>query len=853
MSKALESVKSLFKKSPDANATSEAIKLPIPTLKNSNLYYWLALIPLFALALFIRTRNLVLLKGKYLIELDSYFFFRYAQMLYEQGSLPVVDMMRYVPNGFPTASAQFFPKTMVFFYKIIHVFFANLSQIEWHVIYPPVITIVSFVFFFLFVKEILNYKTAFIATAFLAVIPAYLQRTGSGFADHEAMAMLWMFISLWLFVLAWKSDNWKTFLPFAAVSGIFAGIMAGTWGGYTFLIYALSLFVIIYAFFNPDIKKKHFFQFFAWTAGYLIIGAITMQNLSLSWLINLTNFLPMFALSFLGIHLILKNKISNFKIKLPTSFLTFGLTFAIGMTAGLLTGAVKISEILTRLVQKTQGRLFFTVSENAQPYFMGGWWDSFGWIFLLALIGSAVFFYKIFKSEEGSKLKLHWLAATAYIIFFLAFIFGRFSRSGRHAGLVDFFSATYLYWLAGFMALIGIMYLLAYYKDAKVLEGMENKWPYFLLIAWFMLTLLAARGQIRLLFATVPPMAIAAGVFISEIANLAKSQQKNLKIIALALIILFAFGAFTIATHDTYTQNKYSGSMTPGQWGDAMTWIRTNTTEDAVFAHWWDYGYMTIALGNRSAVTDGGNAMNWNHQSGRYFLTGKDDNSTLTYLKTHNVTHLLISDEEIMKYHAFSIIGSDENMDRYSSIGIFGLQEQKEVRNGTQFLYTGGWQLDKDYTLGKLILSENNAGIGGFSFVIDSNSIISDPKAYVISNSQQLELPITCIRTLDGQKINFEANNSLNGCLMLVPYFDQNGQGNPIGGAFWLSEKVWDTNFAKLYMYNETSPYFKQVYDDGTPLGIYQGRIIGPIKIWEVQYPKNITADSFYLQSSNYG
>jgi len=853
MSKVLESIKSLFKKNLDASTPSDnSAKLNILKLKNTNLYYWLSLIPVFILALFIRTRNLPLLQGKYLIELDSYFFFRYAKILFEQGSLPAMDMMRYSPVGFPIKGISvFFPKTMVFFYKIAHFLFSNLSQIEWHIIYPPVITIISFVFFFLLIKELLNYRVAFIATAFLAVIPAYIQRTGAGFADHEAVAMLWMFLSLWLFVLAWKSEGWKKFLPFAAMSGIFAGMMAGTWGGYSFLIYVISLFVIVYTFVNPEISKKHFFQLFAWTFAYLITGAVALQDISLSWLVGLTNFLPVFALLFLGIHLSTRRKLQNFNLKIPKVFVTFGSALGLGLGAGLLSGAVRLSEITTRLTQQGVGRLFFTVSENAQPYFTD-WWSNFGWIFLLAFAGSAIFFYSIFKSEDKSKLKLGWLAAIAYAIFFLAFIFGRFSQSGTHITLINFFSATYLYWLGGFMVLIFIAYLLAYYKEPQALHNMHTKWPWFLLIAWFLITLLAARGQIRLLFATVPIMAIAAAVFVSEFVDFAKAQQNKIKYAIILGLILFSAFAFITAAQQTETQNKYSGSMMPGQWGDAMTWIRTNTTQDAVFAHWWDYGYMTIAIGERASVTDGGNAMGWDHQLGRYFLTGKDDTSTLTYLKTHNVTHILISEEEIMKYHAFSRIGSDENLDRFSTIGIFGLQQQKEVRDGTLLLYTGGWQLDQDYVLGKLVLSAGNAGIGGFSYVLQNNSIV-EPKAYVILNGQQIEVPISCI-IAQGKRLNFAAdNNTLAGCLMLVPYFNQNGQGNPVGGAFWLSEKSYDTNFAKLYMYNETSPYFKQVYNDGTPLGIYNGRIVGPIKIWEIQYPSNIKADDFYMQESAYG
>jgi hypothetical protein len=495
-------------------------------------------------------------------------------------------------------------------------------------------------------------------------------------------------------------------------------------------------------------------------------------------------------------------------------------------------------------------RLFYTVSENAKPYFTD-WWGGFGWIFLLAFAGSAIYFYKLFISEGKSKLKLQWLVPLAYVIFFTAFIFGRFSTNAKYATIVSFFSATYLYWLIGFAILLAIIYLVAYYKEPSCLQGTENKWVWMLLIVWFLMALLMTRGAIRLMFATVPPIAIAAGVAISQITDIAKSQQNKIKYVILISLVLFSVFAFVTAAQTTETQNKYSGSMTPGQWGDAMTWVRENTPANAVFAHWWDYGYMTITLGERAAVTDGGNEKGWNHASGRYFLTGKDDNSTLTYLKTHNVTHILISDEEIPKYHAFSYVGSNENLDRRSTIGVFVLNQQKEVRDGTLFGYSGSWQLDKDYVLGKLVLSEQNAGIGGFSYTLQNNTI-TNPKAYLVSNGQQFEVPISCVY-VQGKRLNFEANNSLNGCLVLIPYFDQNGTGMAIGGAFWLSEKVWDTNMAKLYIYGEDSPYFKLAYSDNTPLGIYQGRIIGPIKIWEVEYPEDIKPDPFYMESSPYG
>src|SRR3989344_5462185 len=95
-----------------ARRASEILqKISMKDAKIPNWVYWLCLIPVFAIALYVRTRNLPFLAGKYLVELDSYFFFRYAKTIYETGSLPAIDLMRYSPLGYPTALFRFFPET----------------------------------------------------------------------------------------------------------------------------------------------------------------------------------------------------------------------------------------------------------------------------------------------------------------------------------------------------------------------------------------------------------------------------------------------------------------------------------------------------------------------------------------------------------------------------------------------------------------------------------------------------------------------------------------------------------------------------------------------------------------------
>jgi len=746
-------------------------------IKNKNIYYWLGLIPLFLLAIFIRIQNLKLLQGRYLIELDSYHFFRYAQMLFTQGSLPAVDAMKYVPVGSKTATALFFPQTMVWFYKAIHTVFTNLSQMEWHIIYPVVITIISFVFFFLFVKELFNYKTAFVSTAFLAVATSYIQRTMSGFADHEAMAMLWMFLSLWLFMLAWKRKTFFSYLlmPCAALSGIFAGMMAGTWGGYVFLVYPVAAFVLLYVTFTQKLEWSKITAYGLWVLLYILTNIKTMGLVAIgkTWLI-LPNVIPLFVLAYILIHKAIRRWTKPWH-----PLVAYGIAGGLAIPTALLL-KINIMDLWYQLTRGNVVRWYYTVSENIRPS-LQSWWSSFNFILVLAVLGLIVCVY--------------WLVKTRNI------------------------DECYNYWFA---------------------------------IIFSVLLIAAATGQIRLFFPVTIPFVLLGGIFVSNVLDKAAKTPYYKNILMIIIFICAIF--FVNAAVGSYTINRSSGSMVPGQWETTMDWINTNTPTDSVFASWWDYGHLILTVGGRATVTDGGNERDWNHASGRYLLTGSDAQSTLSYLKTHKVTHVLISDQEIAKYPAYSLIASDDNYDRYSSIGIFALQQNKEVRDGTQYIYGGYWSLDAPHTFDGLVLTEQNSAINGFSFTANESGILSANAALITSTGKTLIKPLSCV-VYQGKMMQFQSDeNTMPGCLMLVPYYKLDGTGMSIGGAFWLSEKVYNTNFANLYLYNATSSYFKLVYESNTPLGITEGgSIIGPIKIWEINYPVDIQADPQYLEASKYG
>ena len=214
------------------------------------------------------------------------------------------------------------------------------------------------------------------------------------------------------------------------------------------------------------------------------------------------------------------------------------------------------------------------------------------------------------------------------------------------------------------------------------------------------------------------------------------------------------------------------------QWQKAMAWVRENTPETAVFAHWWDYGYWVQSIGNRATVTDGGNAINfWNYWTGRLVLTGDNQKDALNFLYSHNASYLLIDSSDIGKYGAFSSIGSDENYDRYSWIPtmISDEKQSQETRNGTTRIYQGGFAIDEDIIYnqdGKEIFlpSGGAAIIGIFIDTIQNGQDISFDQPEVIFYYQNIQYRVP-LRYIYFNKQFFDFKNGLEASVYIIPMF----------------------------------------------------------------------------------
>ncbi|MBL7148071.1 MAG: hypothetical protein ISS82_04565 [Nanoarchaeota archaeon] len=821
----------------------------------------------------IRIKNLPLLKdvttGKYIpIALDPFVVLRYVKYILEHGSLMSLDTLRYYPVGFGMLNEfNVLTHYIVYLHKILHFFNSSITIETTHILYPAITFIFIIIFFFLLIKKLFNYKIALLASAFLVVLPPFLYRTMAGFSDKEALGTLFFFMAFYFYVLAWKSNKPIKNIILGGLAGISAGLMGTVWGAINFVFLIMGSFILIELFLNK-FKRNDFYSYTSW----LILMLITLKvfypaKFNITGMItSLTSGMLFLAFLTAIIYLILRDldllKIKSKLIeKVPPSTLSFAISIFIGLIFLIIVSGPYF------FIDKIQGLYFdltkpfgtnrwvLTVAEAHQPY-IKDWISQFGKTYFWAfLIGSIVMIYEMVKPLK----KIAWKFTAIYALFIIGFIFSRYSQNSRFNGVSGISQVVYIGSLILFFLIIVIYYLRFFYKDKETFNKIiKIDKTYIFVFIWFLFMVVGARSAIRLLFIFSPITAVLASYLVFKIVDYCKELIKNhtLKLIAYIIIALIVFSSLSGFAKTISSQAQYTGPSYNQQWQIAGQWIRENTPEDAIFAHWWDYGYWVQTGGERTTITDGGNAIGpWNYFMGRHVITAQNETEALTFLKSHNATHLLIISDEIGKYPAFSSIGSDENYDRYSWINTFVLDMEniQETRNETIFVYQGGFVLDEDFIYQGKLYPKQSAGIGAIlvPMILETNDStqtiksLNRPTAILVYNGQQINTPLNCI-FFNNQIYNFEGEG-FNGCLRIIPKIDGN-QMNPIGAALYLSDKVARTLFAHLYMYGEESENFKVVYNDevNMPLSLYNGRIIGPLKIWGISYPEIIKDDPIY-------
>jgi hypothetical protein len=690
---------------------------------------------------------------------------------------------------------------------------------------------------------------------------------------------------------SFTSKKLKGVLIFGALAGISTGILGLVWGGVE-LVFVIIAGTIFIEFLLGKMDKNKFCSFLIWFIAFTVTASPFSLRYSLLNLIQSTSSALCFIIFFIiFLDFLIFRKESRIqekfrKIKLPHQIISILLGVIIIFTLmTIIFGFSYVSHMIGDIISSTihpitQGRFSVTVAENQQSYFINDFVGDFGptvikniplyfWLFFIGAVILFIYWVKPLNKKEGKILTI------SYILFLICLIFSKYSSGSILNGTSILSLLMYFGGVLFFILSFGYVYLKKY-KEGSLSGFKELNFEYILYIVILTIAIIAARGSIRfiLILGAVSPVAIGF-LIVKAIKNYLNEKEDFKKLIMGVLVLLIlASSMFTIWTY--YQSAKSLGeNYVPGlyqwQWQEAMNWVRENTSSDAVFAHWWDYGYWVQSIGERATILDGGNAIGyWNYFMGRNVLTGTKEQESLDFLYAHNGTHLLIDSTDIGKYAAFSSIGSNGSYDRYSWIPTIFLEDTQtqETNNETMYVYPVGTILDQDYVIkekGKeILLPRRKAAVVAVVIKENKNSgELLQPQVYLGYNNQQYVLPLKSIY-IKGELHEFESG--FNGGIYVFPRLEYSSDGSlqviNNGAAFYLSERTINSQLAKLYLFDKKSDYFKLVHSEdnlfiksltaqGAELGefVYYQGLQGPIKIWEISYPDNIKINPDYLET----
>jgi len=864
------------------------------TKKSERIYYPILAFIIF-ISLYIRTRNIPKLKdittGAWTLgpDLDPFLFLRWAKYIVENGSLMTWDMMRYVPLGYNTAGEMKLVSYLIaWLYHFLSFFSKEVTVTYAAILFPVIMAGFTAIAFFLLAKKIFykeSEKTrniiALIATGFFVLVPSLLPRTIAGIPEKESAAFLFMFLALYFFLEAMTSEKFKKQVLFAILAGFSTAMMALIWGGVLFVFFTIAISVL-FSFLLGKIKKREFYIYSIWLiSSFSFMMPFSTRYHLKNLILSISTGLAIGVLVIIGISLlVMKNeKIRSLKIpKEISSLIVSGLLLIIILIPlfGIAPFIEEASHVKNSLIVPVTDRFGMTVAENRQPYFAGEWKSEFGPVvfniplyFWMFFIGSVMLFNNLIKRLSK---KERFILTFSYFIFLTCLIFSRYSSGSILDGVSGL---SLLVYFGGWIFFLGSFGYFYYQRFKEGTFGIYKQLDFSYIMYFLVLTLgiIGARGGIRLIMVlgAVSPIAVAFLV-VNISKRFLKEKEETMKflfgILAVLVLISALFTLFVYYKNDKATADNFAPSAYNWQWQRAMEWVRENTSTDAVFAHWWDYGYWLQSIGERATILDGGNAIGyWNHLMGRYVLTGDNEKDALEFLYAHNGTHLLIDSTEIGKYTAFSSIGADENYDRFAWIQSFLLDGTKtqETNNETYYVYSGGAVTDDDIVWeadGKeIFLPGRGTIVGAILLKKSSEGEFLQPQGIFVYNSKQYTIPLRYL-FIEGELKDFDSG--LEAGIFTFPKLNQlsNGQVelNTFGASFYLSERTVNSRIARLYLFGEDSEYFKLVHSESSLIidelkqqGFFGGEFLyyqgfnGPIKIWEVSYPFDIKLNETYL------
>jgi asparagine N-glycosylation enzyme membrane subunit Stt3 len=537
-----------------------------------NLPLILALLFIICIAIWIRLGTI---NSPTVLDYDPWWFYRYAQMILNNGmKLPSWDIQSFYP-GRPVSPFQGWPYTIVFLYKILSSF-SSITLMKAAII-SPLFMVALIVIAAFFAGRLLSNNLGGLVTAFFVVLaPSLIGTSMAGYCDTDAPVAFYFFFSIFTTLLALKKKS----LP-AIIFSIIANLLfIWNWGGGWLTLILFVIFTFALLFFKIFENFVHTFSFklnfkvlirewFDVSKPIFIIVAIT--NILGFLLFHSTLFLSFFGgLAFTGLGFMLRGAVllllfgwcGLFAYNFFQDFLTQKMKTKFYSLLSLLLTIFLAALIVGAFISAPESPLLVNVSvAELQPvniFSKEGFVavaNRVGLLTTLLSFGLLVLaVYKIWKKEKIIPEEIFLFLSTIFMFLLI-------SRGVR-------FDLQFTV-----VASIAAGYMIGNYK----------KYP--LIILALMTVSLILLPQIILTY-----QGIACFLLIASLSALACLRNEEI-LINVLIFAIFAFQALFFISN-AIQLGQQGGMEISKNWYDALDWLVNNSDNKTIVATWWDPGHI---------------------------------------------------------------------------------------------------------------------------------------------------------------------------------------------------------------------------------------------------------------------
>lgn len=757
---------------------------------------------------------------------DAFLYYSQAQTILDNGKLPEVDTRRWVPTGRDLRqSLNGYAYALACAYKLIKICLPNTSLYQVQLYAPTFFFLVGLTGLCSFLYLRFGFSIAAVTGTFLAILPGTIVRSAAGFSDRDSWCLMLAVITITLYIA--KEDITRKTARYVCtvISGTCIFLGGWSWEGFGGFIIAI-LTLEIWRMISTD-TEENLSEYILWILIFVptLYLLIPVYRTGGGWTTHATEFILVPPLVILFIRILryvithTNNTFSTFIVQqISTRALSIVLC-AIGILGGIAYIALQRETFAQTILPFSSTQITGTIQELESPP-DSFWYGRYGYVILITSITLVIGTLRIWRYKAIP------IAVTLAGITTATFLRQYLYR------LITPTVCEYL-----FYATIAFIPIAALGIAATRKQKVKHELIYIALATWAILWTALARDAIRYDFFIGVPIAFFAALGIQHFTTytskiIAENTRKEwmqhptvnasikTAIIIATIAIIFFWeppgnpNAKTLMKRSDSVkiqpENVFPGRNTPI--ANACQWIREHLSEDNVMAAPWSYGHILNTLGGIKTIIDPDHfILNRIQHYQENVLNTTSEKEALQFLKTHHVTHLLLTENNVF------YVARQRNKNQTNTVPLIS----RAPRGSTKTRYE---PLQKRTKIDFVEIEfPHSTPVATAHF--KSGDTVKIPYLKYENARKNIEKPLLS-----------EINKNENGGIL--HFYEPETHQEAI---YYLSSRIWNSLAIKMFFRNENSDALRLIYPE-------QQDENAKVKIWEIHYPIDIKENPKYLQ-----